>query len=115
MIHSSRRGPFVLLLALALAWACASPEERFAEHLARGEEYIEQKKPREALIEFRNALKIQPKNADINQRIADLLRNESAFADASFYYREAYRLDPDRIDAAMQEARLLIFSPRTIP
>jgi tetratricopeptide (TPR) repeat protein len=98
------------MLALALAWACASPEERFAEHLARGEEYIEQKKPREALIEFRNALKIKPKNADINQRIADLLRSERAFADASFYYREAYRLDPDRIDAAMQEARLLIFS-----
>ncbi len=43
MIHSSRRSRFALLLAVALVWACASAEERFAEHIARGEEYLEEK------------------------------------------------------------------------
>ena len=107
MRPSRRRTTPLLLLAATLVWACASPEERFAEHLERGEQNIEEDKPREALIEFRNALKIQPKNADINERIGDLLRDQRAFADATFFYREAYRLDPDRVDIAMQEARLL--------
>ncbi|MHC4224589.1 MAG: tetratricopeptide repeat protein, partial [Planctomycetota bacterium] len=98
------------LLVVALAWGCASPEERFAEHVARGDEFAEQGEVAEALIEYRSALKVQPQNAEINHRIADLLRGEFALEDAAFYYREAYRLDPDRIDAAMNEARLLLFS-----
>ncbi len=98
------------LCLLALALACASPEERYLEHIARGEEYIENGQAREALIEFRSALKVKPRDAEINQRIADLLRSEMALSDAAFYYREAYRLDPTRVDAAMNEARLLLFS-----
>jgi tetratricopeptide (TPR) repeat protein len=98
------------VLVVALAWGCASPEERFAEHVARGDEFVEQGQVAEALIEYRSALKVQPQNADINHRIADLLRGEFALEDAAFYYREAYRLDPDRIEAAMNEARILLFS-----
>jgi tetratricopeptide (TPR) repeat protein len=98
------------LASLVLAVACASPEERLAEHVARADEYIGKEKPREALIELRSALKLDPQNAEINERIADLLRSEMALTDAAFYYREAYRLDPSRTHAAMNEARLLIFS-----
>jgi tetratricopeptide (TPR) repeat protein len=98
------------LLVAALALACASPEERYVEHISRAEEYIENGQAREAMIEFRSALKLKPRDAEINQRIADLLRNEMALSDAAFYYREAYRLDPTRVDAAMNEARLLLFS-----
>ena len=98
------------LLVVALAWGCASPEERFAEHVARGEEFAERGQAAEALIEYRSALKAQPQNADINYRIAYLLQGEFALEDAAFYYREAYRLDPDRIEAAMNEARLMLFS-----
>jgi len=98
------------LLVVALAWGCAPPEERYAEHVARGDEFAEQGQIAEALIEYRSALKVQPQDSDINYRIADLLSGEFALDDAAFYYREAYRLDPDRIEAAMKEARLLLFS-----
>jgi tetratricopeptide (TPR) repeat protein len=98
------------LLVVALAWGCTPAEERFAEHVARGDEFVEQGQIAEALIEYRSALKVQPQNAEINEKIADLLRDEFALEDAAFYYREAYRLDPDRIEAAMNEARLLLFS-----
>ena len=98
------------LLAIALAWGCASPEERFAEHVARAEVYSEQEQPREALIEYRSALKLQPQNAEINFQIAEIASHVYALADAVFYYREAHRLDPDRIDAAMLEARILMLS-----
>ena len=98
------------LASLVLGIACASPEERLAKHLTRADGYIENEKPREALIELRSALKLVPQHAEINERIADLLRSEMALTDAAFYYREAYRLDPSRTHAAMNEARLLIFS-----
>lgn len=98
------------LLAIALAWGCASPEEQFAEHVERAEEYVEQEQPLEALIEYRSALKLQPQNSEINFQIAEIARRVFALADAIFYYREAHRLDPDRIDAAMLEAQILMLS-----
>ena len=47
------------LVGLLFAVACASPEERLAEHMARADEYIGKDKPREALIELRPGLCIK--------------------------------------------------------
>lgn len=52
-----------LLVALALA-ACSSPEEREAEHLARGIELLDAGDHARALVELRNVLQINPKNAE---------------------------------------------------
>ncbi|MDH3211547.1 MAG: tetratricopeptide repeat protein [Myxococcales bacterium] len=104
------RNRLLVLLVVALAWGCTPAEERFAEHVARADEFAQRGEIREALLEYRSALKIQPQDAEINYRIAELALGEFALADAAFFYHEAYRLDPDRIDAAMKEARLLLFS-----
>ncbi|MEE8474399.1 MAG: hypothetical protein V3T01_03550, partial [Myxococcota bacterium] len=103
-------GRALCLLAVVLAWGCASPEERFEKHVSNAEEYLEQEQQLEALIEYRSALKLQPQNAEINFQIAEIARVLFALADAVFYYRETHRLDPERIDAAMLEAQLLMFN-----
>jgi len=97
-----------LFAALAVV-ACASPEERFAKHMERANEYLEEGNRKEGLIELRNALKLQPRNADVNEQIAQVLSDLGHFEDAAFYFRETYRLDPENIEAAMSEARLLLF------
>ncbi len=56
-------GKALALLAVVLAWGCASPEERFEEHVSNAEEYLEQEQHLEALIEYRSAMKLQPQNA----------------------------------------------------
>jgi tetratricopeptide (TPR) repeat protein len=97
-----------LALALLLAAGCSSDEEKRAQHLQRADEYAEQGKDREALIELRNALKLDPQNPEINFRIAEVAERLGAYTDAIYYYGEAQRLRADYSDAALAEARLQI-------
>ncbi len=97
-------------LALGALAACASPEERFAEHVARAETYVAEGKPREALLEYQGALKIDPRDPQVNFDLAELLNDEGEYQAAVFHYGEAYRLDPTRVDAAMAQAMLVWFS-----
>ena len=93
------------LAALALV-ACASPEERFAQHLHRADEYLSQGQSQEASIELQAALKIDPHSAEANQRLGDLLMESGDARAASLYFGEAYRLDPSRVDAELHRAAL---------
>jgi tetratricopeptide (TPR) repeat protein len=74
MVALSRRWP-VLVLALlvlggALAGGCArSPEAKKARYLERGDKYFQKAQYKEALIEYANALRIEPSNARAIQQI----------------------------------------------
>ena len=105
-------GPLAAALAagvlLALA-SCSSAQDRLARHLESAQKFAQDHKNKEALLELRSALQIDPKNADVNFRIAELLVQEGSYADAAFFYRETTRLDPKRTDALMAEAKLIMF------
>jgi tetratricopeptide (TPR) repeat protein len=113
VVRSPGRSPRLrahLATALLLAAACGSPEERFSDRVARADRLAAEGNPQGAILELQNALKLEPENAEIYERIGDLFRAQSRFEEALSYYREAFRLDPKRISAAMYEARLLAFS-----
>jgi tetratricopeptide (TPR) repeat protein len=95
---------FVLSLA-----ACSSKEGKLAEHLERAKEFEEAGQTKEALLELRSALQLDPKNADVNFRIAEQMAESGDYANAMFFYRETVRLDPTRTDAALAEAKLVLF------
>jgi tetratricopeptide (TPR) repeat protein len=105
-IHRHRVGA-LLALALLAGLACASPEERFAQHLERADALIEEGRSGDALIELQSALKIDPDDADLNQRLGELLFERGALPAAAFHLGEAYRLDPQRVDAAVRQAEIL--------
>jgi tetratricopeptide (TPR) repeat protein len=96
-----------LVLAAILCAGCASPEERFAEHVARAEAYLAERRSDEARIELLAALKIDPGSADVNWRLGELLSDSGALRAAIFHFGEAYRLDPSRVDAALRQVSLL--------
>ncbi|MGI9592648.1 MAG: tetratricopeptide repeat protein [Myxococcota bacterium] len=98
-----------LLAALALqVTGCRSPEERLAHHMARGEAFVRDNEIDAALLEFQSALNAQPNNAGVYERIGDVLMEYSQlYPQAISYYREAHRLDPNRIHSIVREARLL--------
>ncbi len=75
--------------------------------MARAEELVREERVDEALIELENALKIDPQSAAVNQRIGELLADRGATASAAAHFGEAYRLDPNRIEAALRQASLL--------
>ncbi len=96
------------VLVLGVALACSSAEERFATHVQRGEEYEAAGETAKALLEYNSALKIDPEAAEINERVGDILQAQRSGQDAAYYYREAYRLDASRVEAAVKEARIIL-------
>ena len=88
--------------------ACSSEEQNFATHLERAKEFQQKGRGREALLELRSALQIDPGSAEANYRIAELLAKDNQPADAVFFFRETTRIDPTRSDAALAEAKLIL-------
>jgi tetratricopeptide (TPR) repeat protein len=87
--------------------ACSSKQEKVQRYLDRAAAYAKEGKTKEALLLLGNALNFDPKNAETNYRIATLLTEEHKFGDAVFYLRETERLDPNRSDAPLDEAKLM--------
>lgn len=96
------------LLAMGAA-GCGDADGNLAEHLAAAEELMDIGDFKEASIELRNALKLDPQNAETNFKIAELMERQNQLEDAIFFFGETHRLDPTRTDAAVREASLLVF------
>ena len=111
MPRSVRRLCGCLLAAMVLLLpACASREQRFAEHVKRGEHHAAEGRIAEAVLEYQSALELDPRDAELCERVGGLLARARDYKGAIPYYRQAFELDPERIGAAMSEAHLLAFS-----
>ena len=101
------------LAALAL-WSvsCGVRDESAAPHVAKADALIGEGKLDEAQLELRSALEAEPKNADVNFRLAQLLHRREQIPDAVFFYEEALRIDPGHADAALALAFLMLGDDR---
>ena len=52
---------FICILLFSLS-ACSSPEQKKAKHMERGLKYFNDAKYNEAVIEFKNVVKLSPKD-----------------------------------------------------
>ncbi len=105
MNRSAWRG--LALVCAVLVSACQSDEAKVSSQLEKASTYSEQGLHKEALIELRAALQLEPENAGINFRIAQTLEALERPTDAAFYYNETFRLDPSQTDAALEVASLI--------
>jgi len=96
-------------LATCLILGCSSPEERVAAHIARAQELAADGNKDEAVLEYRSALKIDPNQTVANEELGDLLLHQGDLS-GTFYLSEALRLEPERIDIAMQLTRALLIT-----
>jgi tetratricopeptide (TPR) repeat protein len=97
----------VLLAALLglISLVGCSPDA--AERRERADRYMAEGRSQEALLELRSALNAEPNDAQTNFRIAEIAEGLGKLEDAVFFYRETLRIDPNRSDAALAEARLI--------
>ena len=98
------RSPFRVLLVVALALplalaACSSPEEKVAEHLADGQTRLAEGDLDRAAIHFRNALRIEPRNAPALLGMGRIHEQRDDLPRAYTAYREAAAADPELIEA----------------
>ena len=94
----------------AVLWAgCSSdPNQRKLNYLKGGEKYLQVGKYREAVIEFRNALQIDPRFAEAHYQLG---RAYLELKDPKSAYRElnsAVALDPNHRDAQLELAAMFV-------
>jgi len=112
MSQANRCRRSAAVFAICVLVACSSAEERFAERVGRAEQLTEAGETEDAILEYRSALKINPDDSNANEQLGNLLLRRGDL-DAVYYFDEAIRLDPGRIDIAMRLAQVLLVAGRT--
>jgi tetratricopeptide (TPR) repeat protein len=109
MSWSTRGGLLALVAVLALAGACArSPEAKKARYLERGERYFKQQQYAEAVIEYRNVLRIDGNNSQAVKQLG-LAHYQLGQAGQAFrFLLKAQELEPDNQEIALKLAAVYL-------
>src|SRR4030067_1113292 len=70
MIRWTGRTGFLCLLVVVMIGCSSSPEELRARHTKRGDEYFRKEMYKEAVIEYKNAVKAAPKDSSLRLKLA---------------------------------------------
>ena len=102
----------VVLLAVAtplVTAACSqSPEVKKQKAFERGEKYLKDDKLNEAIIEFRNALQIDPDFAPALHALGRAYADKSWFGDAYRELTRARKVSPDSVPIAIDLGKVLV-------
>ncbi len=99
----------VLLSAALLLGSCSSdPQKAKAKYLATGQNYMDKGQYGDAAIEFRNALRLDPRFVDAYYQLAqaDLARHDWTAAYAAL--EKTIELNPSRLDARLDRGRIYL-------
>ncbi|MGH0033261.1 MAG: tetratricopeptide repeat protein [Myxococcota bacterium] len=102
--------PTLLALLLLGVLACQSDEAKLAQHLERGDEYMEAEQWAEAIIEFKNVVQIDPNHAEGHFQLSQAYLRAEKTREGFWELRETVRLDPDNMDAKLQFAQISIYA-----
>lgn len=100
---------YYLALGMLFLAACSTdPNQQKLKYVSRGDAYLKDGKYQEAVIEFRNAIQIDPKFAQAHRQLAQtylsLNNGDAAFRELE----ETVGLDPTNSDTQLSLAQLLI-------
>ena len=59
-----------IVMAVFISSCDRSPEAKLAKHVKRGDEYVKEEKFKEAVIEYKNAVKAAPKDSAAHWKLA---------------------------------------------
>src|SRR2546421_8827583 len=94
---------FTVLIAVALfLGACTTPEKAKAQHVARGQALLKDKKFQEASLEFRNALQIDDQLADAHWGLANAYEGLQRYQEAFEEMKTVAALDQNNLDVRVR-------------
>lgn len=101
-------GAILVLTALALASCASDPQKAKAKYLTAGQSYMKKGQYGDAAIEFRNALRLDPRFVEAYYELAqaDLAQHDWRSAYGSL--EKTIELDPTRLDARLDRGRLYL-------
>jgi len=94
---------------LVVSAGCSrSPEAKKARHLERGEKFLARKAYKDAVIEYRNVLRLEPANAVAIRNIGLAHYQAGELQDAFPYLRKATELEPQNGDVRLKLATVYL-------
>lgn len=108
-VRNSLRCAAALSIAVTLV-ACQSEQERLAEFYANGVAYDEEEMYQEAVIEYKNVIKLDPNHADAHYQLAKAYLNMGRARDSYWEMSETVRLDPSNMEAVMSFGALSLIA-----
>lgn len=104
------RASLAVLLAclVTFAAACSNPEKAKAEHVARGEAFLKERRWQEASLEFRNALQIDENLAAAHWGLAQAYEQLGRGSEYIEQLQRAVKLDPANVQARLRLANAFL-------
>ena len=113
MHRYDRSRTLLFLLTLLLAVGCArSPEAKKARYLERGERYFQKEQYREAIIEYRNALRIDGNNPQATRQLGLAHYQLGQLGQAYRFLLRAQELEPDNATVSLRLATIYLVGGR---
>jgi len=101
------------MVMMALLAGCArSPEAKKARHLERGDRYFQQEKYREAVLEYRNVLRIDTGNAQAIRQLGLAHYQLGEMGQAGRYLLRTQELEPENLEARLKLGTLYLLGGR---
>ncbi len=101
---------FLVVGLLVVAGCSRSPEAKKARHLERGDKYAAQEQYRDAILEYRNVLRIDPANARAIRQLGVSYFQLGELAQAFRYLLKAEELAPDAADIRLKLGTIYLLS-----
>jgi tetratricopeptide (TPR) repeat protein len=99
---------YALCAAVTVAACSADPQEVSRKYVASGDGYVERGQFKEAIIEYRNALKATPDAADIRYKLGRAYEESGDPVNAYTELSRAADLNPTNVDAQVRTGTLLL-------
>lgn len=102
---------FVILICFVLSMLTGcSKEAKKERHWGRGEKYFSENKFKEAIIEYKNVLQIEPKDAKARYKLGLAYLKAGQFREAFSEFTKSVDVDPELLDARIQLGNLYLLS-----
>ncbi|HDM76341.1 MAG TPA: tetratricopeptide repeat protein [Deltaproteobacteria bacterium] len=98
---------FVIILGLVLVVGCSSKEEKISSFIKKGNALLEKGDATRAILEFKNALQLDPKNVEAMFALGKAYLAEKKYRKAYAAFRSALETDPNFDRARIEIAALL--------
>src|SRR5258706_4448515 len=112
MSVSVRAATALFMIALVLSGCSRSPEAKKARYLERGNRYFKQEQYREAILEYRNVLRVDQKEPAATRQLGMAYYQLGQMGLAFRYLSQAQQLDPDNTDVRLKLASIYVLGGR---
>jgi tetratricopeptide (TPR) repeat protein len=97
---------YLVLMAVLLAGCNLSPEARRDRFVSKGKQLLQKQDYARALLEFRNAIKAVPEDADAYYQMGLAFSGQGDLVKAFMAYRQALTIRPKHVEAQLRMAQI---------